>query len=75
MADVNSPLGNKNIGMFLAEKEMHDLIGQKYGIGQVNSHMTGSKQIDFILGTEKVVKACVRGGILPFHAVIISDHR
>eukprot|EP00957_Ditylum_brightwellii_P171975 13093592-Ditylum_brightwellii.AAC.1 len=34
MADVNSPLGNENIGMFLAEMEMHDLIGQKYGIGQ-----------------------------------------
>eukprot|EP00957_Ditylum_brightwellii_P161307 12281950-Ditylum_brightwellii.AAC.1 len=41
--------------------EMHDLIGQKYGIGQVNSHITGCKQM--------------RGGILPFHAVIISDHR
>eukprot|EP00957_Ditylum_brightwellii_P046160 3502298-Ditylum_brightwellii.AAC.1 len=34
MADVNSSLGDENIGMFLAETEMHDLIGQKYGIGQ-----------------------------------------
>eukprot|EP00957_Ditylum_brightwellii_P152355 11598299-Ditylum_brightwellii.AAC.1 len=49
MADINSPLGNENIGMFLVETEMHDLIGQKYGIGQINSHITGSKQIDFIL--------------------------
>eukprot|EP00957_Ditylum_brightwellii_P108031 8241884-Ditylum_brightwellii.AAC.1 len=40
MADANSPLGNKNIGMFLAETGMHDIIGQKYGIGQVNSHIT-----------------------------------
>eukprot|EP00957_Ditylum_brightwellii_P134056 10220525-Ditylum_brightwellii.AAC.1 len=34
MADVNSPLGDENIGMFLAETEMHNLIGKKYGIGQ-----------------------------------------
>eukprot|EP00957_Ditylum_brightwellii_P110734 8445005-Ditylum_brightwellii.AAC.1 len=34
MADVNSPLGNENIGMCLAETEMHDLRGQKYGIRQ-----------------------------------------
>eukprot|EP00957_Ditylum_brightwellii_P158939 12097275-Ditylum_brightwellii.AAC.1 len=34
MADINSLLGNESIGMFLAETEMHDLIGQKYGIGQ-----------------------------------------
>eukprot|EP00957_Ditylum_brightwellii_P045214 3427378-Ditylum_brightwellii.AAC.1 len=43
LADVNSLLGNENIGMFLAETEIHNLIGQKHGIGQVNSHITGSK--------------------------------
>eukprot|EP00957_Ditylum_brightwellii_P093468 7118272-Ditylum_brightwellii.AAC.2 len=75
MTDVNSPLGNKGIRMFLVETGMHNLIGQKYGIGQVNSHITGSKQIDFILGTEKIVEACVHRGILPFHALIVSDHR
>eukprot|EP00957_Ditylum_brightwellii_P060276 4577777-Ditylum_brightwellii.AAC.1 len=34
MADLNSLLDDENIRMFLAETEMHDLIGQKYGIGQ-----------------------------------------
>eukprot|EP00957_Ditylum_brightwellii_P023681 1787208-Ditylum_brightwellii.AAC.1 len=37
MADVNSPLGDENIEMFLVETEMHNLIGQKYGIGQVQN--------------------------------------
>eukprot|EP00957_Ditylum_brightwellii_P113384 8645749-Ditylum_brightwellii.AAC.1 len=34
MADVNSLLGDKDIGVFLAETGLHDLIEQKYGIGQ-----------------------------------------
>eukprot|EP00957_Ditylum_brightwellii_P112510 8577411-Ditylum_brightwellii.AAC.1 len=54
---------------------MYDLIGQQYGISQINSHIRGNKQIDFILGAEKVVMTCAAGGILPFHEVITSDHR
>eukprot|EP00957_Ditylum_brightwellii_P006151 465190-Ditylum_brightwellii.AAC.1 len=75
MADVNSPLGNKDMGIFMAETCLHDLIGQKYGIKNINSHISGSTQIDFILSTTKIVEAMIRGGILPFHNTIISDHR
>eukprot|EP00957_Ditylum_brightwellii_P122748 9360521-Ditylum_brightwellii.AAC.1 len=75
MADVNLLIGNKDMGIFMAETGLHDLIGQKYGIKNINSHISGSKQIDFILGITKVVDAMIRGGILPFHDIIILDHR
>eukprot|EP00957_Ditylum_brightwellii_P058045 4402225-Ditylum_brightwellii.AAC.1 len=75
MADLNSTLGDTQIGMFLGERGLHDLVRQKYGITQINSHINGSKQRDFMLGTAKVVKAFEQGGILQFHNVVVADHR
>eukprot|EP00957_Ditylum_brightwellii_P072242 5491636-Ditylum_brightwellii.AAC.1 len=75
MADTNSTLGDNKVGGFLAETELFDLIGQEYGIGHVNSHINGTKQIDFILGTSKVVEAFQSREIFPFHNIIILDHR
>eukprot|EP00957_Ditylum_brightwellii_P138742 10576075-Ditylum_brightwellii.AAC.1 len=74
MADINSTLEDDNVGGFLAETELFDLIGQKYRTRHVNSHINGTKQIHFILGTCKVVEAFQSGGILPFHNIIILDH-
>eukprot|EP00957_Ditylum_brightwellii_P006197 469108-Ditylum_brightwellii.AAC.1 len=54
---------------------MFDLIGQKYGIGAVNSHITRSKQINFIFGTIDLVNAMKAGGIMTFHELIVADHR
>eukprot|EP00957_Ditylum_brightwellii_P094998 7234493-Ditylum_brightwellii.AAC.1 len=51
MADLNSPLGDTQIGTFLGETGLHDLVRQKYCITQINSHINGSKQRGFMLGT------------------------
>eukprot|EP00957_Ditylum_brightwellii_P159484 12140263-Ditylum_brightwellii.AAC.1 len=70
MADINSILGAGDVGKFVTDTDMIDLIGQKYGMGAVNSHITGSKQIDFIFGTKGTVNALQAGGILAFHELI-----
>eukprot|EP00957_Ditylum_brightwellii_P149330 11372803-Ditylum_brightwellii.AAC.1 len=43
MADLNSTLGDMEIGMFLGEIGLHDLVGQKYSITQIKSHTNRSK--------------------------------
>jgi len=53
MTDANSPVGDEYFSQLLIETEMYDLIGQQYRISQINCHIRGTKQIDFILGTEK----------------------
>eukprot|EP00957_Ditylum_brightwellii_P189917 14458040-Ditylum_brightwellii.AAC.1 len=68
-------LGLDEVGTFLTDTEMYDLIGQQYGIGAVNNHITGTKQIDFIFGTKGLVNAMTEGGILTFHELIVADHR
>eukprot|EP00957_Ditylum_brightwellii_P022380 1688407-Ditylum_brightwellii.AAC.1 len=43
MADINSPLGDDEVGGFLTETDLFDLIGQTYGIGETqvpDSHLT-----------------------------------
>eukprot|EP00957_Ditylum_brightwellii_P207393 15352789-Ditylum_brightwellii.AAC.1 len=39
MADTNSPLGSDDIGEFLPETESIDLIGNRHGISNINSHI------------------------------------
>eukprot|EP00957_Ditylum_brightwellii_P034052 2579794-Ditylum_brightwellii.AAC.1 len=56
MADINSPLGSEDVGSFLAETDMIDLIGYKHGITQRNSHISGSQQIDLIVGTRNLAE-------------------
>eukprot|EP00957_Ditylum_brightwellii_P168482 12824618-Ditylum_brightwellii.AAC.1 len=73
--DINSTLGSDDMDQFLTDIQIFDLIGQKYGIGAVNSHITGSKQIDFIFGTIGLVNAMKAGGIMTFHELIVADHR
>ena len=75
MTDINSPLGSEEVGNFLADTNMIDLIGYKYGLSNINSHITGSQQIDFIFGTKKLAETIQKAGILPFHQYITADHR
>eukprot|EP00957_Ditylum_brightwellii_P045626 3461859-Ditylum_brightwellii.AAC.1 len=74
MADMNSPLGSDDIGEFLAKTEMINLIRHCHGISNVNSHIRGTQQIDFIFGMKKIADSATEGGILPFHTHITSDH-
>ena len=41
----------------------------------INSHLTGTAQIDYILGSQKVAENTVRAGILAFHQLLETDHR
>eukprot|EP00957_Ditylum_brightwellii_P140577 10710018-Ditylum_brightwellii.AAC.1 len=57
MADINSPLGEEKIGEFICNTGLIGIVGVKHGISTMNSHLTGSRQIDYILGAENIAIA------------------
>eukprot|EP00957_Ditylum_brightwellii_P201444 15325678-Ditylum_brightwellii.AAC.1 len=75
MANINSPLGKEKIGEFICNTGLVNLVGVKHGISTINSHISGNRQIDYILGMENIAKSVAEVGILPFHTYITSDHR
>eukprot|EP00957_Ditylum_brightwellii_P100564 7665882-Ditylum_brightwellii.AAC.1 len=69
MTDINSSIGDEDIGEFIGKTGLIDLIGIQHGIPQINSHITGGQQINFILGTEQVAQAVVQGGECHDHEI------
>jgi hypothetical protein len=56
--------------------EMTELIQHKHpDMDEPNTHIRGSKRIDYIFGTHRVTRNCNRAGILTFGIGYHSDHR
>jgi exonuclease III len=78
MIDANETIGTKSRGIteIMVQLNMADLITLHHGIAnEPNTHLRGSKRIDYILGTQRVQECCTYSGILPFHNGYASDHR
>eukprot|EP00978_Attheya_sp_CCMP212_P003376 scaffold6986_cov35-Attheya_sp.AAC.1 len=75
MADANSPLNDKGFGSFVARSKLYDILGAKHGMNSPSTYLRGSNTIDFMLGTERVSRAVIFGGMLRFKDRIHSDHR
>eukprot|EP00978_Attheya_sp_CCMP212_P003230 scaffold6619_cov36-Attheya_sp.AAC.2 len=75
MADANSPLNDKGFGSFVARSKLYDILGAKHGMNSPPTYLRGSNTIDFMLGTERVCRAVINGGMLRFKDGIHSDHR
>ena len=75
LTDANSVLNDTRFSNFVTEVGLFDILGQMHGIGGINSHIRGTKRIVFALGTYRITRAVVRGGMLPFHHMLVSDHR
>jgi hypothetical protein len=78
MIDANESIGSRSGGLtdIMTQLNMADLITLHHGIGnEPNTHIRGSKRIDYILGTQRVQDCCTSSGILPFYNGYVSDHR
>jgi ribonuclease HI len=78
MIDANESIGTRTKGLteIMVQYNLSDLISIHHGTtGEPNTHLRGSKRIDYILGTRKVREHCTASGILPFHNGYSSDHR
>jgi hypothetical protein len=78
MIDANEHIGEKPGGLttLFGKMEMTDLIRHRYPkADEPNTHVRGSKRIDYIFGTNKIRDNCVTAGILPFGTGYQSDHR
>jgi hypothetical protein len=78
MIDANENIGSKTSGLteIVVQLNMADMITLHHGTdNEPNTHLRGSKRIDYILGTQRVQECCSFSGILPFHNGYASDHR
>eukprot|EP00957_Ditylum_brightwellii_P185586 14129692-Ditylum_brightwellii.AAC.1 len=60
LTDVNSELGDKEFGEFVAEAGLYDTLGSQHGIRGINSHINGTNRIDFALGTVDITRTIRR---------------
>ena len=75
MVDANSPLIDVNFSKFITDTGLFDIIGAKKGMDSPRTYNRGSKTIDFLLGTEEIVRSIRQCGMLRFQDGINSDHR
>jgi hypothetical protein len=78
MIDANEVIGSKPGGLtdIAIQFNMADLIALHHGTeNEPNTHIRGSKRIDYILGTQRVQDCCTHSGILPFYNGYASDHQ
>eukprot|EP00957_Ditylum_brightwellii_P185188 14102459-Ditylum_brightwellii.AAC.3 len=74
LTDANLELGDTEFGDFVAEAGLYDILGFHHGIGKINSHINGTKRIDFAIGTVDLVRTIRYSWMQLFHTEIVSDH-
>jgi hypothetical protein len=78
MIDANEDIGRKpgGMGQIIYKAGLLDLISNKHDAENTpNTYARGSKRLDYLFGTEKVLEHCSTCGILPFGYGYPSDHR
>eukprot|EP00957_Ditylum_brightwellii_P132432 10098632-Ditylum_brightwellii.AAC.1 len=75
LVDANSGLGDKDFAPFIAEVGLWNIIRGRHGINSPNTHVDGSKAIDFIFCSPGIIETVKRSGMLHFHDGIHSDHQ
>jgi hypothetical protein len=78
MIDANKFIGDKSGGLttIFGKMGMTELIRHRHpNATEPNTHVQGSKRIDYIFGTQKIQDNCEKAGILPFGIGYQSDHR
>jgi hypothetical protein len=78
MIDANEEIGEQpgGLGQIVAKNGLYDILANRFDTENApNTYMRGSKRIDYIFGTERVLQNCKSCGILPFCYGYASDHR
>jgi hypothetical protein len=77
MIDANKDIGTRPGGMsqVIYQAGLLDLLASKHQADKMpNTYARGSRRIDYLFGTGKVIKHCSTCGILPFGYGYPSDH-
>ena len=74
MMDANANLTDHELTKFVRDSYLYDIIGNKHGHNQPQTYIRGTKTIDYMFGTKRVLEATRECGIVPFHEILHSDH-
>ena len=75
MIDANVSINDRNIQRIMHSAALYDLMSARHGLHAPNSHIRGSKTIDYLFGTKGVLDSIEHCGIRSLNEDIISDHR
>lgn len=75
--DFNSTIGDEPAGLdkIVQKHSLTDAIQHLHGPYECATYSRGSKCIDYFLVSSELLPCLRRGGILPFDAITMSDHR
>jgi hypothetical protein len=78
LIDANEVMGKNpgGISRILGKTGLYDILQYKHPHEEdINTHVRGTKQIDYIFGTDLIPNHCHSAGILPFRISYQSDHK
>ena len=75
MIDANTTTNDRQLLRIMNSAQLYDVLSAKHGLHSPPTYVRGTKTIDYILGTKRVVEAVRKCGIRPFNSDLISDHR
>jgi hypothetical protein len=78
LLDANEEIGNNpgGLGQVIAKNGLFDILSNQHvAESYPNTYIQGTQRIDYIFGTERVLKNCKSSGMLPFCYGYPSDHR
>ena len=75
MMDANSNLQDGSLTKVINKHKLNDALGNRHGHTQPATYARGTRTIDYIFCSERIVDSIVRGGMLPYNEIIQSDHR
>ena len=75
--DFNELVGDESNGMakVLSAGGLTDAHSHQHGIVDITTYTRGTKRLDYVFVTPRLVDHILRSGYEPFHARIASDHR
>jgi hypothetical protein len=78
LVDANEVVGKNpgGISSILGKTGLYDILQYKHSHEEdINTHVRGTKQINYIFGTDLIRNHCHSAGILPFGISYQSDHK
>ena len=75
MMDANNNLLEGALKKVLHKHKLSDAMGSLHGHDQPPTYSRGTRIIDYIFCSERLINSIVNGGINPYNDVIPSDHR
>ena len=75
MIDANTDTHDRQLQRIMNSANLYDILSAKHGLHSPPTYVRGTKTIDHIFGTKRVVAAVRKCGLRVFNADIMSDHR